>query len=301
MLFRQLEYFVAVAEEANFTRAAARVHAAQPGVSAQVRRLERELGQDLFDRSGRAVRLTEAGAAMLPYARAALAAVEGARLAVDELVGLLRGRISVGTVTSTPSRDLDLPALLADFQRDYPGVEITLSEDSSDRMVEALRDGRLDLALVSLGGKNPPGIETRVVTDERLVAAVNRNDPLAEKTAIPLEVLAERSLICLPRGTGIRSVVEAACATAGFRPRVAFEAGDPNVLARLASRGLGVAILPESHADYYDAELHAIALTNPVLRGSVDLAWRAEGPIGPAARELIGRARAALGDPSADR
>src|SRR5438270_8481792 len=115
MELRQLEYFVAVAEERNFTRAAERVHVAQPGVSAQIRRLERELGQELLDRSGRAVRLTEVGSAVLPYARAALAAVEGARLAVDELTGLLRGHVRVGMVTS---HDEDVPGLLAAFHDD---------------------------------------------------------------------------------------------------------------------------------------------------------------------------------------
>jgi DNA-binding transcriptional LysR family regulator len=98
MELRQLQYLVAVVEEASFTRAASRVHVAQPGVSAQVRRLERELGQELLDRSGRTVRTTAAGDVVLPYARAALAAVEGARSAVDELAGLVRGRATVGTV-----------------------------------------------------------------------------------------------------------------------------------------------------------------------------------------------------------
>ena len=301
MELRQLEYFVAVAEEANFTRAAARVHVAQPGVSAQIRKLERELGQALLDRSGRAVRLTEAGAAVLPYARAALAAVDGARLAVDELTGLLRGRVAVGTVTSVPSEDLDLSGLLAGFHRDHPAVEITLTEDNSDRMVEALRDGRLDMALVNLGGKTLPGIETRVVTDERLVAAVSHNDPLAARTAVTLETIRERSLISLPRGTGIRSLIDDACAAAGFRPRIAFEAGDPNVLAQLASRGLGVAVLPESLAEFYREELRAVAITRPELRGRLELAWRAEGPVSPAARALIGRAYAMLKASPADR
>jgi DNA-binding transcriptional LysR family regulator len=302
MELRQLGYFVAVAEEANFTRAAARVHVAQPGVSAQIRKLEREFGQALLDRSGRAVRLTEAGAAVLPYARAALAAVAGARLAVDELAGLLRGRVAVGTVTSVPSEELDLPGLLADFHRDHPAVEITLSEDNSDRMVEALRDGRLDLALVNLGGKKtPPGIETRVVTEERVVAAVSHDDPLALRAAVTLETIREWSLISLPRGTGIRSLIDDACAAAGFRPRIAFEAGDPNVLAQLASRGLGVAVLPESLADFYREELHAIAITRPELRGRLELAWRVEGSISPAARALTGRACDMLEGPPDDR
>src|SRR3954447_11941814 len=106
MQLRQLEYFIAVAEEGSFTRAAARVHVAQPGVSAQVRQLERELGEPLFDRSGRAVRLTEIGAAVLPFARAALEAVDGLRLAVDELAGLMRGRVAVGMITGCGSLDL---------------------------------------------------------------------------------------------------------------------------------------------------------------------------------------------------
>src|SRR3954451_6614222 len=106
MELRQLAYFVAVAEEASFTRAAARVHVAQPGVSAQVRLLERELGEPLFDRSGRTVRLTEIGAAVLPFARAALEAVDGVKLAVDEVTGLLRGRVAVGMITGCGSLDL---------------------------------------------------------------------------------------------------------------------------------------------------------------------------------------------------
>jgi DNA-binding transcriptional LysR family regulator len=129
MELRQLAYFVAVAEEANFTKAATKVRVAQPAVSAQVRQLEEELGQQLFDRSGRKVRLTKVGLAVLPYARAALDAITGARLVVNGLVGLTVGRIAVGMVTSCAS--LDLVTLLADFHRAYPAVEIALLEDNS--------------------------------------------------------------------------------------------------------------------------------------------------------------------------
>src|ERR1035437_6469668 len=148
MELRQLEYFVAVAEEANFTRAAARLHVAQPGVSALIRQLERELGQELLDRSARTVRLTEAGAAVLAYAREALGAVSGARLAVDEITGLVRGRVAVGMVVACSS--VDLVDLLADFHRDHPAVAISLSEADSDVLVDAIRAGQLDLAFVGL-------------------------------------------------------------------------------------------------------------------------------------------------------
>jgi DNA-binding transcriptional LysR family regulator len=299
MELRWLEYFVTVAEEASFSKAAAKLHVAQPGVSAQVRRLERELGQALLDRSGRTVRLTEVGAAVLPYARAALEAVDGARLAVDELTGLVRGHVAVGMVIACSS--LDLLDLLAEFHHDYPGVEITLSEANSDRLLDDLRAGQLDLAFVGLAAGPPPGIETRVIADEALVAAVSHDDALAARATISLDALQERALISLPRGTGLRACLDDACAAAGFQPRIAFEASDLRVVAQLAGRGLGVAILPESVGNARAAEVHTIAIDRPQMRGSVELAWRAEGPISPAARALISHARNMLAGPAADR
>ncbi|GHF33939.1 DNA-binding transcriptional LysR family regulator [Amycolatopsis bartoniae] len=290
MELRQLEYFVAVAEERNFTRAAERVHVAQPGVSAQIRRLERELGQELLDRSGRGVRLTDAGSAVLPYARAALAAVAGARAAVDELTGLLRGRVAVGMVTS---HNVDLPGLLAAFHRDHPGVEVTLTEAGSAQLVEGLRDGTLDAALVSAGPEPPPGLGFVVVTDEAITAAVAPDHELAGLAEIPLAELRDRPLISLPPGTGIRSHLEHACAAAGFRPRIVCEAGDPSVLAQFAAHGLGVAILPDSLARSRPG-LHPLAIVAPRLRGRLVFAWRTDGPVSPAARALLDRARSLL-------
>lgn len=294
MELRQLEYLVAVVEEANFTRAADRLHVAQPGVSAQIRKLERELGQELLDRSGRAVRPTEAGAAVLPYARAALAAVAGARQAVDELAGLVRGRVTVGTVTSLGPA-IDLPGLLAGFHRDHPAVEIGLMEDTSDRLAQEVVTGRIDLAVVSLpDGPPPAGLGVQIVVDEALVLAVSHDDPLAARDSLGLRSLAERTLMSLPQGTGLRGILDQACAAAGFRPRIAFEAGDPNVLAELAARGLGAAVVPESLARSYADRLHTVRIRRPELRGRLALAWRAEGPVSPAARALVRRARAAL-------
>lgn len=287
MELRQLAYFVTVVEEGGFTRAAARLHLAQPGISAQIRRLERELGEELLDRTGRTVRPTDAGAAILPYARAALTAVDGVRQAVDELTGLVRGQVAIGTVTS---HALDLPGLLAGFHADHPGVEITLTEDTSDRLVDALRAGRLDAAVIAYGATPPPGLGVRVLTEEPVVAAVAPHDDLARHTTIALTALRDRVLISLPPGTGIRTLLDDACATAGFTPRTAFEAGTPAVLADLAARGLGVAILPASVAEPHPG-LHSLTLTDPTLHGCLALAWRTEGPTSPAARAFLSRAR----------
>ena len=288
MELRQLEYFVAVADEASFTRAAAKLHVAQPGVSAQIRQLERELGQELFDRSGRTVRVTDVGAAVLGYAREALGAASGARLAVDKFTGLIRGRVAVGMVIACSS--FDFADLLAGFHRDYPAVEISLSEANSDELIARLQSGQLDLAYVALDGTVPAGLDLLEIADEALVAGVGAGDALANCTTLPLAELADRTLLSLPRGTGIRSIFDDACARIGLQPRISLEASNLGILARLAGLGLGVAILPKSVAAATSG-LHAIEIVDPPMRGKVALAWRCDGPIGPAAQALIRRAR----------
>ncbi|UZJ32868.1 LysR family transcriptional regulator [Streptomyces endophytica] len=302
MELHQLRYFVAVVEEGGFTRAAARLHLAQPGVSAQIRQLERELGQPLLDRSGRRVTVTEVGAAVLGYARAALAAVDGIRRTVDEFTGLLRGRVALGLVSGAALDAFEVPALLAGFHDDHPQVEISLTEDTSERMLAALHGGELDLAVIGLAQEEaPPGISLRLVVDQPLVAAVAPGDPLLtppDRSAVPLAELQDRPLISLPRGTGLRGVLERACAQAGIRPRFAFEAAAPEVLAQLAARGLGVAVIPALPPEAAaDRGLRTLALTDPRPRGRVALAWRTAGPT-PAARALLDRLHKALPVPA---
>jgi len=292
MELRQLEYFVAVAEEASFTRAASRVHVAQPGVSAQVRRLESELGQQLLDRSGRSVRLTEVGSAVLPFARAALDAVANARLAVDDLAGLVRGQVTVGMVSGCA-----LPALaelLAGFHDRHPGVAIALVEDNSDRLVERLRDGRLDLALIGWAEQTPADIDSVVLVDEELVAVAAPGHPLAGAGAgaITIRQLRDLPLVSLPRGTGVRAALDAACAAAGFTPRIVFEASALPMVVELAGRGLGLAVVPASIPNGPGI----LRLTDPQLRSRLELAWPSAPAANPAARALIEQARA-LGPP----
>ncbi|MFC8127196.1 LysR substrate-binding domain-containing protein [Streptomyces sp. NPDC057302] len=293
MELRQLEYLVAVVEEASFTRAAARLHVTQPGVSSQIRQLERELGQRLLDRSGRTVRPTEVGATVLEYARSALSSVAGAQLAVDQYSGLLRGHVAVGTVTLAPT--LDLPGVLASFHRRHPTVGISLGEASSSELASALTAGRLDVAVLAPAHTPPPGVELQVIADEPLVAAVSQDDPLARpgRDHVALTELADRTLITFTHATGTRTDIDAACAAAGFRPRVAFEASDPRVMAQLAANGMGVAILPEPIARDHPQELQVLFI-QPALRGQLALAWRSAGTQSPAARAFLTHARHSL-------
>jgi len=289
---RQLEYFVAVVEEANFTRAAERVHVSQSGVSAQIRQLERELGQTLLDRSGRTVRLTTAGAAILPSVRTVLDGVDATRQAADELGGLMRGRIAVGMVTACTVRGLFVA--LEAFHARFGAIEISLNEDSSDRLIDGVLTGRFDVALLGTATALPAALASLQVADEALVAAVPFEHPLAQASAIALGDLERYPLITLPAGAGVRHAFDTACAAAGLSPRVALEASAPDVVAGLAERGLGVAVLSETMARARGGTLHAAVIDNPPLRSRLELAWRAGGTASPAAAAFITFARDAF-------
>jgi DNA-binding transcriptional LysR family regulator len=291
MELRQLRYLVTIVEAGGFTRAAERVHVAQPGVSAQIRQLERELGQELLDRSGRTVRLTDAGAAVLPYARAALRAIEDLRDAADEMAGLVRGRVRLGMVTSCGVPDM--PTLLERFHRDYPGIDISLVENNSHALVDQLRDGTLDVALIALTMKDPEGLEMVVIADEPIVAVVAWGEPLSDQDTVGLGTLEQHTLISMPVGSGMRAVLDEVCTAAGVRPRIGLEATNPQMLAQLAARGLGVAIVPESTARQYDDVLRMLTIVRPSLRGRLAMAWRADGGQSTAARALIDTVRGA--------
>ena len=282
----QLRYLVAVAEEGGFTRAAAREHVAQPGISAQIARLERELGQVLFDRSARGVRLTPAGEAVLPHARAALAAVAGVRDTADELAGLVRGRVSVGMVRG--GGVVDLPGLLGDFHRDHPGVEIRLVEAATDALLDGLRSHDLDLAWVGRDGDPPADLDVDVVLDVPLVAALPADGPLGD--TVTVAELAEHPVIALPVGAGVRAALDRAAAEGGVTLRPALEAGSPPVLVDLALQGLGIAVVPLPAVSGRD-DLRAVPIV-PEIRAQIDLARRRDAPLSPAARALLDRARA---------
>jgi DNA-binding transcriptional LysR family regulator len=287
MDLRQLSYFVAVAEEGQFTRAARRVSVAQPAVSAQVRRLERELGEALFNRDQRSVSLTAAGEALLPHARAALDAAERGRNEIASVRGLLRGRLRVGVAGPVDHRFAEA---LGDFHRAHPAVEIALTQQHNEPLLEAVADGEVDAAIVGAGVQpSPPQVRTRVVAAEPLVVAVRRGDPLSSRRTVTLARLREQPMITLVRGSGLRTVLETACRDAGFLPRIAAEAGELTSLVELAAEGLGVAVLPSSAV--HEAGLAVVELTRPRLERRTALAWNASvtSPAGRAFLELADR------------
>ncbi|NLU83856.1 LysR family transcriptional regulator [Rhodococcus sp. HNM0569] len=281
MELRQLEYLVAVAEEANFTRAAERVHVSQSGVSAQIRQLEREVGAELFDRSSRVVVPTPAGKAALAHARAALGAVRELTAAVDDVTGAVRGELAVGMVTACTVTGLF--DALARFHAAHPGIELTVSEDHSSVLVDGVRDGALDVALVGVPGEVPADLEGGVLVDEPIALAVPSAHPLAGAESVALADALAYPLVTMPPGTGVRDTFELECAAHGLTPTVACQASAPDAVADLCGRGLGVAVLSESMVAAYP--LVRVRVADAAHRALLALVWRPGA--GLAVRRLV--------------
>ncbi|TCO19702.1 DNA-binding transcriptional LysR family regulator [Kribbella steppae] len=243
MELRQLEYFVAVAEERHFTRAAGRMHVAQSGLSASIQSLERELGADLFVRNTRSVELTDEGRALLTEARHTLAGVAAAKDAVAAVKGLLRGTLAVGTMQCLGA--VNLPGILARFHAAHPGVEIELRQGGSTELIERVRTGDLDLAFVCAPTDGVQGVALRPVAEESLLLACSPTHPLCDRESVDLEELRDETFVDFYPGWVTRDVVDRAMAAAGVERRVAFEVNDVHWLLDLVGLGLGVAVVPE--------------------------------------------------------
>jgi len=297
MELRQLAYFVAVVDEAHFTRAAERLRIAQPAVSQQIRRLEAELGERLLHRGRRAVTLTSAGEALLPHARAALAQVEHGRQAVAALRGLLTGQLRVGLVMPLPDRRV--VRVIGAFGRNYPGIELTLVEDETDALLDGLATGDLHTAFLGLGpGQElPASLQAIVVAGEPAVLAVHPQHPLAARRSVRLSALRDEPVVTLTRASRLRTVLETECRQAGFAPRIVAETSDLNVMIQLVAEGIGVALMPLSGQQEAD-DVVTIAITHPTIDRRIILAWR-PGATSPAARAFITLAREHLGQRAA--
>jgi DNA-binding transcriptional LysR family regulator len=282
---RHLEYFVTVAEERHFTRAAARLHIAQSGLSASIRALEQELGAPLFTRSTRRVELTDAGRALLSEARRTLDGAAAARDAVAAVRGLLRGTLSVGTEQCLGAPDV--PSTLAAFRLRHPGVRVELLQDGSSSLIDKVRQGQLDVAFVavdSLG--DTPGLLPMMVRP--MVVLCDPSHWLADRSTVDLASIADEVFIDFPANWAGRAMADAAFARAGLRRKVGLQVNDVHTQLELLGHGLGIAIVPEPIAGKPQAStLHRIALEGQPMRWHVCAAIPPDGRPTPAARALL--------------
>jgi DNA-binding transcriptional LysR family regulator len=282
MELRQLRYLIAVADEQHFTRAAAREHVAQPALSQQIRRLEAELGVTLVQRTTRRVAMTEAGDLLVARARRAIAELEAATAELQSLAGVQAGRLSVGALHTMGPVDLSL--LLATFHRRYPGIELTVREQSSEELAGMLRDDEIDLAFLSVTERiQSHGLTLHPLVREELVAVLPPDHRLAGRREVQLAELAQDAFISFREGARLRELLVIAAAAAGFVPRIALESNESRRIRSLVSRGLGVAILPRSDGEGQGSIVAVSALAGPALQRDVTLAARAQRRLSPAA------------------
>lgn len=242
MELQQIRYVLAVAEERNFTRAAQKCFVVQSALSHQVKSLEQELGVELFARTSRRVELTDAGAAFLPAARAALDAADRAVTDAAAATGEIRGSLTIGVIPTVTT--VDVPSVLGEFHRKHPAVQIRLRGGGSDEFVTAIREGRMDLAILGLPDATVPNrIATRVLAREKLVAVLSTAHRLARRRRLRLDELAEETFVDFPVGTPGRTPSDLAFAAAGVPRRVAFEVMGTEIMLGLVRQDLAVALL----------------------------------------------------------
>src|SRR3954453_1543438 len=243
MELRHLRTIAAVARHGSFTKAAEELYLAQSAISQQIRRLEQELGVEVFRRTSRSVELTAEGREILGYAQRVLAEVDGLHSELEELTGLLRGNLRIGGVY--PTGPYDLFGMLADFRAEHPGVAIHMVEDTQDGVLEALRGGELDCAFTAL---NPDALGNEfaatLLWEEEIVVALPPGHSLCGGEQVTFEELAAEDLIAYRENSALRRRLERAMSERGLEPRNAFVCTEMGAVRGLASKGLGVAVLP---------------------------------------------------------
>jgi DNA-binding transcriptional LysR family regulator len=280
MELSHLRYFEAVARHGHVTQAAQELHVAQPSVSKQIQVLEAELGVALFDRVGRGIELTDAGALLLPYARRVLRDVADAYAALQHRADLTAGRVSIGAPPTVGTHLL--PQALADFNAQYQGIELELHEAGGSRLVALLADGTVDLAVVPL-----PVADVAVTTllTEELVIAVSQGHRFARQQDIAARELVDEGFILFPAGYELRERTLGLCRQAGFEPRIVLDGAEMDTVLRLAAVGLGIALVPQLALGGVH-ELVALHIRDVRVARTLGLVWHPERQLSPAAAAL---------------
>jgi LysR family transcriptional regulator, hydrogen peroxide-inducible genes activator len=246
MEFHQLRYVCAIADTGSFSRAAERCQIAQPSLSQQVLKLEEDLGAKLFDRLGRSIRVTEAGRAFLPHARFILERMEAARSSVAEKKADVRGSVAVGAIpTIAPYL---MPRYTAAFAKRYPEAKLRIVEETTEILVEGLRDLSIDMAILALPLRHKD-LECFPIRTEPLFAALPKDHPGAGADSVALKSLRGESFVMLRDGHCFRDLSLATCTHARIKPNIAFESDQFSSVLGMVAAGVGISIVPEMAVD----------------------------------------------------
>jgi len=283
MLLRHIRYFLAVAGQRSFTRAAASLHVSQPALSQQIRQLEERLGVELFDRSGRTLRLTDAGETYADYARRAVLDLEAGARALHDVSDLSRGSLRLGF--TPPLASYLCGPLVEAFHRLHPHIVMTVREMPQERIEALLADDELD---VGIGfDENPTAdIETQALLTETLALVVGRDHPHARRRSIGLPALNRESLVLLSAEFATREQIDRYCRQHGVQPRVAVEANSVGAVVEIVRRSGLASLLPAAVASHAN-DLHAITLRPRLLERTAVLLLRRDAYRSAAARAFV--------------
>lgn len=269
MELRHLRYFLAVAREANFTRAAEQLGIGQPPLSQQIKQLEQEIGVRLFRRTAHGVVLTEAGEAFQNEAKQVMEGARRATLAAQRADRGETGRLRVGFTGSAAFNPV-VSNTIKRFRRTYPDVELTLEEANTMQLLQGLQADRLDTVFIRPGVGVPDGLDLHRLADEAMKIVVPSDHPLATHKRAAVSALANEPFVLFPRAIGISLYEEVfdVCEKAGFSPRLALEAPQILSVVSLVAAGLGVSIVPAAIAQVKIADVRYLDISGvaPVAR-----------------------------------
>ncbi|WP_018751337.1 LysR family transcriptional regulator [Paenibacillus sanguinis] len=298
MELRQLQYTLQIAKEKNFSRAADKLHIAQPSLSQQLSKLEQELGVKLFQRNTSSVELTYAGASFIEHAQRIMDAVAQLRQEMDDISQLRAGRVVIGSMPITGSHLL--PYVLPAFKQNYPDIRVTLLEDTSLNLEKLTAGGSTDLSLLSLPLQEPTLsyvpigeeiIDLAVPPDHRLASI-----PDVREQGVPLEELRDEAFIVLKKGQGFRKLTVDLCRSAGFEPNVVFESNNIETVQSLVAAGMGITLVPRFIARAKRSELIPayLPLAQPVPSRTLVIAYRKGRYLSKAAEAFIDTFKATM-------
>jgi LysR family hydrogen peroxide-inducible transcriptional activator len=300
MEIHQLRYAVAVARAGNFSRAAARCHVSQPSLSQQIKKLEEELGERLFERLKREVKLTPQGELLVRRAERILGEVEAARREASEARDLARGVVAVGVLPTIAP--YFLPKILSGFHRAFPGVELVVHEDTTARLEALLAAREIDVAIASEPIK-AERLERAVLFSEELLVAMEAGHRLSKKRAIRLTDLEAERFILMKEGHCLGDQVLNFCAGRGMDPRVVCRSAQVETIRALVRAGMGISLVPSMacEAGSSRAGLRYRRLAPPRPSRRIIALWLEGRPLGRAATALIDHLRTACQKPAAPR
>ncbi len=243
MELRQLQYVIQIAKELNFSRAAEKLHIAQPSLSQQLSKLEKEIGVLLVRRTTNSVELTHAGEVFVDKAQSILGSIEQLRTEMEDMAHMKRGRLVIGSLPITGSHIL--PIVLPEFGAAYPEIEIVLVEDTTAKLEQLASSGQTDISLLSLPLVDSTLVYQPLIREEISLAVPPSHRLAGEKAPVSLETLSEEPFIVLKKGQGFRQIALDLCAGAGFQPRIVFESSNIETVQSLVAAGMGLAFIPD--------------------------------------------------------